>query len=56
MPKSQTNSESYSRDSSHHGTPMTLEEFLENDVEGYEYVKGELVPMPPTVYGTWGNK
>ncbi len=25
---------------------MTLEEFLENDVEGYEYVKGELVPMP----------
>ena len=27
---------------------MTLEEFLENDIEGYEYVKGELVPMPPT--------
>ena len=27
---------------------MTLEEFLENDVEGYEYVKGELVPMPGT--------
>ncbi len=26
---------------------MTLAEFLENDVEGYEYVKGELVPMPP---------
>ena len=26
---------------------MTLEEFLEHDVEGYEYVKGELVPMPP---------
>lgn len=25
---------------------MTLEEFLENDVEGYEYIKGELVPMP----------
>ncbi len=25
---------------------MTLEEFLENDVEGFEYVKGELVPMP----------
>jgi len=24
---------------------MTLEEFLENDIEGYEYVKGELVPM-----------
>ena len=27
---------------------MTLEEFLENDLEGYEYVKGKLVPMPPT--------
>ena len=27
---------------------MTLEEFLENDLEGYEYVKGELVPMSPT--------
>lgn len=25
---------------------MTLEDFLENDVEGYEYIKGELVPMP----------
>lgn len=25
---------------------MTLEEFLENDVEGYEYIKGELVQMP----------
>ena len=24
---------------------MTLEEFFENDVEGYEYVKGELIPM-----------
>ncbi len=24
---------------------LTLEEFLENDLEGYEYVKGELVPM-----------
>ena len=28
-------------------TPMTMEEFLENDFEGYEYVKGELVLMPP---------
>ena len=28
--------------------PMTLEEFLESDLEGYEYVKGELVPMSPT--------
>ena len=27
---------------------MTLEEFLESDLEGYEYVKGELVPMAPT--------
>ena len=26
---------------------MTLAEFLENDIEGYEYVKGELVPMSP---------
>ena len=31
-----------------HKTEMTLDEFLENDVEGYEYVKGALVPMPPT--------
>ena len=29
-------------------TKMTLEEFLESDLEGYEYIKGELVPMPPT--------
>ena len=29
-------------------TTMTLEEFLESDLEGYEYVKGELVPMSPT--------
>ena len=27
---------------------MTLEEFLESDLEGYEYVKGELIPIPPT--------
>ena len=26
---------------------MTLEEFLEHDVEGYEYVNGELVPIAP---------
>lgn len=26
---------------------MTLEEFLEHDIEGYEYANGELVPMPP---------
>lgn len=31
-------------------TDMTLEEFCESDLEGYEYVKGELVPMaPPTM-------
>lgn len=29
-------------------TDMTLEEFLESDLEGYEYVKAELIPMPPT--------
>lgn len=28
-------------------TDMTLEEFFNNDIEGYEYVKGELRPMPP---------
>ena len=28
-------------------TDMTLEEFLESDLERYEYVKGELIPMPP---------
>ncbi len=27
---------------------MTLEEFLESGIEGYEYVKGELIPVPPT--------
>ena len=35
------------------GTPpapvkMTLEEFLESDLEGYEYVEGELIPRMPT--------
>ena len=29
-------------------TDMTLEEFLESGLDGYEYVKGELIPMPPT--------
>ena len=32
--------------------PVTLEDFLENDFEGYEYVKGELVSMAPSVNGT----
>lgn len=27
---------------------MTLEEFLESDLEGYEYIKGEVIPVPPT--------
>ena len=27
---------------------MTLEDFLKSDLEGYEYVEGELMPMPPT--------
>ena len=27
---------------------MTLEEFLESDLEGFEYIRGELIPMPPT--------
>ncbi len=31
-------------------TDMTLEDFLESDLEGYEYVKGKLIPMaPPTM-------
>ena len=31
-------------------TDMTLEEFFNNDIEGYEYVKGKLKPMsPPTM-------
>ena len=45
MSHSQTNPESI-QDISVPDT-MTLEEFLENDLEGYEYVKGELVPMSP---------
>ena len=29
---------------------MTLDEFCESDLEGYEYVKGKLIPMaPPTM-------
>lgn len=46
MLNSQTNPESI-QDLTTHGTPITQEEFLENDFEGYEYVKGELVPMAP---------
>ena len=29
-------------------TTMTLEEFLESDLEGYEYIEGELIPRLPT--------
>ena len=29
-------------------TDMTLKEFLESDLEGYEYVKGALIPILPT--------
>lgn len=45
MLNSQTNTESTQDIPAPH--TMTLEEFLENDLEGYEYVKGELVPMSP---------
>lgn len=43
MQNSQTNPESVQEISPR--STMTMEEFLENDLEGYEYVKGELVPM-----------
>ena len=46
MHSSQTNPESI-HDSAVHRKPITAEEFLENDFEGYEYVKGELVSMAP---------
>ena len=39
----------FSPESLPHEIPkMTLEEFLESDLEGYEYIEGKLVPMPPT--------
>ena len=39
----------FSPESLPHEVPkMTLAEFLESDLERYEYVEGELVPMPPT--------
>ena len=46
MHNSQTNPESI-QENTIQGSPITPEEFLENDFEGYEYVKGELVPMAP---------
>ena len=45
MPNSETNPESVQEIPA--PDTMTLEEFRENDLEGYEYVKGELVPMSP---------
>lgn len=42
---SQVETHELSQDLSPHHAAMTLEEFLENDVEGYEFVKGELIPM-----------
>ena len=55
MHNSQTNPESV-QDIPAHGT-MTMEEFLENDIKGYEYVKGELVPMAAAaiVHGEIGS-
>ena len=44
MLNSHTNSEAVQELPSQSPT-MTMAEFLENDLEGYEYVKGELVPM-----------
>ena len=37
---------------------MTLDEFLGSDVEGYEYVKGELIPMasPSAEHGLVGSR
>ena len=46
MLNSQTNPESIQKSTTNR-RPMTLEEFLENDFEGYEYIKGELVRMSP---------
>ncbi len=55
MHNSQANPESV-QEMLPHGT-MTMAEFLENDLEGYEYVKGELVPMAAAaiVHGEIGS-
>ena len=55
MPNSRTNSESVQDRPVPH--TMTLEAFLENDFEGYEYIKGELVPMAAAaiVHGEIGS-
>ena len=56
MLDSQTNPESI-QDGIAHESQITLEEFLENDFEGYEYVKGKLVPMAAAaiVHGEIGS-
>ncbi len=55
MPNSQTNAESIQERPVPHS--ITLEAFLENDFEGYEYIKGELVPMAAAaiVHGEIGS-
>ena len=55
MFNSQTHPESVQEILPH--STMTMEEFLENDIEGYEYVKGELVPMAAAaiVHGEIGS-
>ena len=49
---SQVETHELSQDLSPHAA-MTLEEFLENDVEGYEFVKGELIPVKITMLKHW---
>ncbi len=44
---SQVETHEHSHDLSIQHATMTLEEFLEDDVEGYEYVKGELIKLSP---------
>ena len=46
MINSQADPESIQENPASH--TMTLEEFLENDLEGYEYVQGALVSISPT--------
>ena len=33
-------------------TDMTVDDFLDSELEGYEYVEGKLIPMAPTDNGT----
>ena len=41
----QMETQEFSQDLSILPATMTIDEFFENDVEGYEYVEGDLVPM-----------